>query len=143
MRVALAVGGWVLALVLAYIILVRPTPPREIVIGEVRQEVVFEALPIEYIVERPVYLWELANEYRTAPGWIASSNSRIWAGLHDRVWSAPYTLPPAYKHNVNVWAGGGFGASYTRTIRDRYTIGGMMLYTDNATRVYAGAGYRW
>jgi hypothetical protein len=58
------------------------------------------------------------NGYRTAPGWIASSNGRAWAGLQARAWSAEYAvdyIPAIWQ--VGLWAGyGGAGAYVSRQV---------------------------
>jgi hypothetical protein len=140
---AFACLGWGAAILLIVYIAARPAEPPRLIIGEVRQDVQLDALPLT-LTNTPLVLWDIANEYRTAPGWLTVSNSRIYAGLVDRTWSAPYTLPPPHRHTLNVWLGAGVGISYTRSIiRDRYTVGGMMLYSGDAAGVFAGAGYRW
>ena len=141
MRAVATASGWVVAVLLVFILASRPTQSR-LVVGEVRQDVQFEPLSL-VLTNQPIVLWEIANTYHTAPGWIVSSNDRIWAGLADRVWSAPYTVHANYKHTVSVWAGAGVGISYTRTLFDRYTIGGMLLCAESTPRVLVGAGYKW
>jgi len=140
MRAVITVSGWVAACVLAVAFFTRPSPAGPAV-GEVRQDVILDPLPIA-LTNEPAVLWQYANDYRTSPGWITASNGRVYAGLADRVWSAPYTLPQ-YRHEISVYAGAGFGIGYTWLLGGRYPVGGALFYTGGAVRVFASAGWRW
>jgi len=134
------VGGWILAGVLVLMLFVRPAP-RALTVGEARQDIQPDPLPIA-LTNEPIVLWQYANAYRTEPGWIAASNDRIYAGLADRAWSAPYTLPE-YRHEVCVYAGSGLGVGYSYLIGGRFPIGGALFYAGDAVQAFASAGYRW
>jgi len=141
LRTVIAVAGWVIALTLAAVLYFRAAP-ASIDIGAVRQDVRLDPLPMS-ASSQPLMLLDAVNAYRTAPGWIASSNARIYAGLVDRVWSAPYAVQQPYRHAISVWGGAGAGVSYTYAIFDRWTLGGMVLYSSGSPGMLAGVGYRW
>ena len=58
------------------------------------------------------------NGYRTGPGWIQSSNRRIYAGLQARAWAADYAvdaIPASWQGGL--WAGyGGAGGYVSRKV---------------------------
>ena len=58
------------------------------------------------------------NGYRTGPGWIQSSNRKIYAGLQARAWAADYAvdyLPALWQ--AGLWAGyGGAGGYVSRKL---------------------------
>lgn len=125
---------------IALVFVCKPSPEREIIIGEVRQDAIKEPLPLS-MTNKPLVLLEYVNEYRTSPGWVAASNDRIYAGLADRAWSAVYTIP-SRRNTLNLLAGSGVGVQYTHTLAGRYPLGGMILYADGI-KVFASAGYQW
>jgi len=136
----LALSGWLAAAALGAILLARPAP-QALTVGEARQDVSLAPLPIA-MTNEPIILWQYANEYRAAPGWIAASNDRIYAGLADRAWSAPYALP-SYRHEISVYAGSGLGVGYTYLIGGRLPIGGALMYAGGEVQAFASAGWRW
>ena len=142
MRAVATVSGWIIALALAVILFLRAPAVPVLVVGEVRQDVQLDPLPLT-MTNQPLALLDAVNTYRASPGWIASSNERIYAGLVDRVWSAPYTVQRTHRHAIGVWAGSGGAISYTYVIFDRWTLGGMVLYAGGSPGMLAGVGYRW
>jgi hypothetical protein len=53
------------------------------------------------------------NGYRTGPGWLASSNRRVWAGLQARAWAADYaTDADPVLWQAGLWAGTGGAGGY-------------------------------
>jgi hypothetical protein len=130
----------VLAVLLAIVLLTRSSAPARLSLGAVRQDTQLDPLPVT-LTNEPLVLLGYVNEYRTSPGWITSSNDRIYAGVADRTWSAPYEIT-SYKHEVNIFAGAGVGVQYTYTLGGRYPIGATILYADTV-RVFASAGYKW
>lgn len=142
-------AGWVAAAVLL-VLLLRDgcSGPDEIRIGDTRQDVVLGPLPAS-AMSNPAALLISLNAYRTNPGWIASSNGRIWAGLfgatdgEGRIWSADYELPDELKNELTVWAGQGWGVSYQRHIFEHWTAGAAIFRIGDQTAALAGVGYRW
>jgi hypothetical protein len=137
MRVFLGLG-WVIAILLVYASFARDDEPPALILGEVRQDVALDPLPLA-LTNTPIVLWEIANEYRTLPGWIAVSNKRVYAGLHDRVWSAAYMMP-VFRHEVRAYFGTGLGVGYAYLLRDRLPVGAALFSSGG---VFVTAGYRW
>lgn len=136
--------AWKVAIVGAcvwFIILHDSCTRSDLVIGPVRQDVVLGPLPASAMTN-PAALLQSVNDYRTASGWISSSNDRIWAGLSNRVWSAPYETSD-YRHEVTLWAGAGYGISYQYALFDHWTVGGSIFRVGDQTAAMGGVGYRW
>lgn len=135
--------AWKVAIIGAcvFFLLTRGRSTPEITVGQVRQDVVHGPLPASAMTN-PAALLHAVNDYRTAPGWIAASNDRIWAGLSNRMWSAPYDLPD-HRHEVTIWAGQGIGLGYQYQLFDHWSVGGLLLYSGEQVSGLAGVGYRW
>ena len=150
MKKAMTWSGWAVAVILAVVLfreLCCSSRSAEIRLGQVRQDSVLGPLPL-WMQTNTGLLVAHVDAYRTNDGWISASNGRIFAGLPgldsgaDRIWSAPYTLP-GYRHEVTVWLGQGGGISYQYLLFDRWSVGGMLLYTGEQVSGLAGVGYRW
>ena len=136
-------GGWIVAIILA-VLLIRSSCSDSggIRIGITRQDIVLTNLPASW-TNRPGQILDMVNEYRTANGWIALTNDRIYAGLVDRVWSAPIVHVPTFRQEITLWIGRGIGASYQYQALDHLSIGGGLFYVDDAVAIMAGVGYRF
>lgn len=88
-----------------------------------------------------IFVTDELNKYRTLPGWIASSNRRIYAGLYQRAWSVEYDAPADYKNRVTVWAGSGLGVSFQRDVGR--LGGGVLVIYDDKFRAYLGGHYKF
>lgn len=149
MRKIITWTGWLAAAVICFF-LVRGScaGPDPITVGQVRQDGVLGPLPAS-AMSNPAALLAAANAYRTNSGWISASNGRIWAGLpgpdedSGRIWSAPYSGPAGYRHEVTVWLGQGGGVSYQYQLFDHWSVGGMLIYAGEQVSGLAGVGYRW
>lgn len=136
-------GGWIVAAILAFL-LIRSScdDPCGIRIGITRQDIVLTNLPASW-TNRPGEILDMVNMYRTNNGWIALTNDRIYAGLVDRVWSAPIVRVPQWRHEITLWIASGIGATYQYQLFDHFSIGGGVFYVDDAVAVMAGVGYRF
>jgi len=136
-------SGWIIAAILA-VLLIRESCGSSggIRIGVTRQDIVLTNLPTSW-TNRPGEILDMVNEYRTANGWIALTNDRIYAGLVDRVWSAPIVSVPKLRHEITLWVGNGIGATYQYQLFDHFSVGGGLFYVGENIAAMAGVGYRF
>lgn len=136
-------SGWIIAAILA-VLLIRSSCESSggIRIGVTRQDIVLTNLPASW-TNRPAEILDMVNAYRTANGWIALTNDRVYAGLLDRVWSAPIVKLPEMRHEITLWIGTGIGAMYQYQLFDNFSIGGGLFYVGENIAAMAGVGYRF
>lgn len=81
------------------------------------------------------------DKYRTLPGWIATSNDRIHAGLVARSWSAEYRVNE--RNNIaGAVAGSVLGGMYMRRV-GVWWVGGVAGVADGRGQVSALAALSW
>jgi hypothetical protein len=78
------------------------------------------------------------DRFRTAPGWIAATNNRLWAGVGPRWWSAEYDISPP-SNIVGGYAGTGAGAFYLRRL-GRWYVGGIAGAASGQAQVNLAGG---